>query len=151
MEAAIPEVIFLPIEFTDITNSSQLISNDISDGTPVKDLLIEIGKISDINLDIDPKISGNIILKLKDKSINEVIQNIAQSAKLRYSVDNDVIRVEQDLPYLQNYYVDFINIQCSAHSSFIFSDDIINSNGNAANEDSANTMKRNIVSICGVH
>lgn len=141
LEASIPEIISLPIEFPDITNSSQLISIDISDETPVKDLLIEIGKISDINLDIDPKISGNIILKLKDKSINEVIQNIAQSAKLRYSVDNDVIRVEQDLPYLQNYYVDFINIQRSAHSSFVLSDDIINSNGNPTNEGSTNTMK----------
>ncbi len=44
----------------------------ISEEVSVKDLLIEIGKLSDVNLDMDPKISGNIILKLKDKDINEV-------------------------------------------------------------------------------
>ncbi|VVC42822.1 Type II/III secretion system [Cinara cedri] len=112
LEAAIPEIISLPIEFPNVTNSSQLISIDISDETP-----------------------------LKDKSVNEVIQNIAQSAKLRYSMDNDVIRVEQNLPYLQNYYVDFVNIQWSAHSSFVLSDNIINSNGNSTNVGSTNAIK----------
>lgn len=141
LEATNLEVMPLPIEFPDITNNSQLISIDVSDETPVKDLLIEIGKISDINLDVDPKISGNIILKLKDKSINEVIQNIAQSAKLRYSIDNDVIRIEQDLPYLQNYYVDFINIQRSAHSNFTIIDDIINNKESNTNEGSSNVIK----------
>lgn len=65
---AVPEIVPLPIKFPDLTASSQLISINISEEVPVKDLLIEIGKLSDINLDIDPKISGNIILKLKDKN-----------------------------------------------------------------------------------
>ncbi|MGL9757552.1 MAG: type II secretion system protein GspD [Wolbachia sp.] len=126
-EPAIPEIIPLPIEFPDLTTSSQLISINVSEEVSVKDLLIEIGKLSDINLDIDPKISGNIILKLKDKSINEVIHNIADSAKLRYSISNGVIRIEQDLPYAQNYYVDFINIQHSAQSSFVVNNNITSS------------------------
>ncbi|MFP3026745.1 MAG: secretion system protein, partial [Wolbachia sp.] len=78
-EPAIPEIMPLPIEFPDLTISNQLISINVSEEVSVKDLLIEIGKLSDVNLDIDPKISGNIILKLKDKNINEVIQSIANS------------------------------------------------------------------------
>ncbi len=101
-------------------NDSKLISINVSNETPVKDLLVEIGKLSDINLSIDPNISGNIILKLKKKSINEVIQSIAYSANLRYSIDNDIIRIEQDLPYIQNYYIDFIDIQ---NSSYLMIDD----------------------------
>ncbi|NSX83957.1 secretion system protein, partial [Wolbachia endosymbiont of Atemnus politus] len=127
-EPAVPEIVPLPIKFPDLTASSQLISINISEEVPVKDLLIEKGKLSDINLDIDPKISGNIILKLKDKNINEVIQSIADSAKLRCSTSNDVIRIEQDLPYAQNYYVDFINIQHSAQSSFAVNNNITSSN-----------------------
>ncbi|MDN5247967.1 MAG: secretion system protein [Wolbachia endosymbiont of Tyrophagus putrescentiae] len=136
-----PGVLHLPVKFPDITNNSLLISINVNESTPVKDLLIEIGKISDINLDIDPKISGNIILKLKDKSVSEVIQNIAQSAGLRYSMDNDVVRIERDLPYVKNYYADFINIQRSAQSNFIISDDIINNKGNITNEASNNVMR----------
>jgi type II secretory pathway component GspD/PulD (secretin) len=140
IEPAVPEILLLPVEFPDFTTSNQLISINVSEEAPVKDLLIEIGKLSDINLDIDPKISGNIILKLKDKSINEVIQNIADSAKLRYSISNDVIRVEQDLPYAHSYYVDFINIQHSAQSSFIISNNIAN-NHNSTDKESNHVMK----------
>lgn len=126
-EPAIPEMIPLPVEFPDLTTSNHFLSINVDEKVSVKDLLIEIGKLSDINLDIDPKISGNITLKLKDKNINEVIQNIANSAKLRYSMNNGVIRIEQDLPYAQNYYVDFINIQHSAQSNFVVSDNVTSS------------------------
>ncbi|WP_410543005.1 secretion system protein [Wolbachia endosymbiont of Tetranychus urticae] len=126
-EPAIPEMIPLPVEFPDLRTSNQFLSINVDEKVPVKDLLIEIGKLSDINLDIDPKISGNITLKLKDKNINEVIQNIANSAKLRYSMNNGVIRIEQDLPYAQNYYVDFINIQHSAQSNFVVSGNVTSS------------------------
>ncbi|WP_253300004.1 type II secretion system protein GspD [Wolbachia endosymbiont of Chironomus riparius] len=139
--SAISEIIPLIVEFPDYENNNQLISINVCDVTPVKELLIEIGRLADINLDIDPKISGNIILKIKDKTINEAIESIAYSAKLRYSIDNDVIRVEQDLPYSQNYYVDFINIQRSAESNFIISNDIINSKENNKIEKPNNVMK----------
>ncbi|WP_343289023.1 secretion system protein [Wolbachia endosymbiont of Encarsia formosa] len=126
-EPAIPEMIPLPVEFPDLTTSNQFLSINVDEKVPVKDLLIEIGKLSDVNLDIDPQISGNIILKLKDKNINEVIQSIANRAKLRYSMNNGVIRIEQDLPYAQNYYVDFINIQHSAQSNFVVSGNVTSS------------------------
>jgi len=92
-------------------------------------------------LDIDSKISGNIILKLKDKNINEVIQSIADSAKLRYSTSNGVTRIEQDLPYAQNYYVDFVNIQHSAQSSFVVNNNITSSDGINADKDYNSVMK----------
>ncbi len=138
---AVPEIVPLPVEFPDLTVSSQLISINVSEEVSVKDLLIEIGKLSDINLDINPKISGNIILKLKDKNINEVIQSIADSAKLRYSTSNGVIKIEQDLPYAQNYYVDFINIQHSAQSSFIVNNNITSGNRGNADEDCNSVIK----------
>ncbi|NUY39883.1 secretion system protein [Wolbachia endosymbiont of Litomosoides brasiliensis] len=140
-EPAVPEIVPLPVEFPDITDNSQLISINIGEEVQVKDLLIEIGKLSDINLDIDPKISGNIILKLKDKNINEVIQSIADSAKLRYSTSNGVIRIEQDLPYAQNYYVDFVNIQHSAQSSFVVNNNITNGDGSKVDKDYNSVMK----------
>ncbi len=138
-----PEVIPLPVKFPDITSNCPLISINISEETSIKELLFEIGKMSDISLDIDPKISGNIILRLKEKSISEVIQSIAQSAKLRYSVNNDIIRVEQDLPYMQNYYVDFINIQHSAKGNFIINNDLSN---NDTKESFNNVIKSQYIS-----
>ncbi|WP_168464264.1 type II secretion system protein GspD [Wolbachia endosymbiont of Ctenocephalides felis wCfeT] len=142
-EPPVPEVIPLPIILPDITASNQVISINVSEEVPVKELLMEIGKLSDINLDIDPEISGSIILKLRDKNINEAIQNIADSAKLRCSVSNGVIRVEQDLPYSKNYYVDFINVQHSAQSSFVINNNITS---DGESDDSNNVMKSQYVS-----
>lgn len=42
-------------------------------------------------------------------------------------MNNGVIRIEQDLPYAQNYYVDFINIQHSAQSNFVVSGNVTSS------------------------
>lgn len=140
-EPEIPEIVPLPIEFPDLTTSNQVISINVSEEVSVKELLMEIGKLSDVNLDIDPKISGHIILKVKDKSINEAIQSIADSAKLRYSVNNNIIRIEQDLPYAQNYYVDFINIQRSAESSFVVNNKIENNSKDARDRESNNVMR----------
>lgn len=131
-EPEIPAVINMPLRFSIPDESDKLISINIDSSTPIIDLLTEIGRLADINLDIDPKISGSIVLKLKDKHIDEVLQTIAKSAKIRYRKHNDVFRIEQDLPYTHNYYIDFINIQRSTESNFIVNNKIIsNTNENS--------------------
>ncbi|WP_339047253.1 secretion system protein [Candidatus Mesenet endosymbiont of Phosphuga atrata] len=124
-EPEIPQAINMPLHFPMPDESDKLISINIDSSTPVIDLLTEIGRLADINLDIDPKISGSIVLKLKDKPIDEVLQTIAKSAKIRYRKHNDVFRIEQDLPYTRNYYIDFINIQRSNESNFVINNKII--------------------------
>ncbi|MDG7055903.1 MAG: secretion system protein [Wolbachia endosymbiont of Meromenopon meropis] len=127
-ESVVPDNVPLPVKFPDFTISNQLISINIGEEISVKDLLVEIGKLSDIDLDVDPKISGNIILKLKDRSITEVIQSIADSAKLRCLVNNGTIRIEQDLPYIKNYYLDFTNNQNTIQNGNAITSNIITSN-----------------------
>lgn len=131
-EPEIPKVISMPLYFPIPDESDKLISVNIDSSIPVVDLLTEIGRLADINLDIDPQISGSIVLKLKDKPVDEVLQTIAKSAKIRYIKHNDVFRIEQDLPYTRNYYIDFINIQRSNESNFIVNNKIISN----TNEDS---------------
>ncbi|WP_333023683.1 secretion system protein [Wolbachia endosymbiont of Pentidionis agamae] len=116
-EIAIPEIIPLPMQIPETMGNDQLMSVNISEDVPIKDLLIEVGKLADINLDINPKISGSIILKLKDKPIKEVIESIVHSAKLRYTLENNVIKIEQNLPYIKSYHINFINIERSAKSA----------------------------------
>ncbi len=141
-EPIIPNIINVPLYFPIPDESDKLISVNISSSIPIIDLLMEIGRLADLNLDIDPKISGNIILKLKDKPINEVLQNIAKSAKIRYSKHGDVFRIERDLPYVRNYYIDFINIQRSIKSSFTINNKIISNTGdNVTTSGSDNTIK----------
>lgn len=89
--------------------SDKTISFSVTDQVPLKDVLIELGRVSKIDVDIDPAISGGIILNAKDRPLKEVIERIVVLGNLRYSYENGVLKFEKDAPYLKNYFVDFLS------------------------------------------
>ena len=111
---------FLPIlslpEEPKIRND-KIVSMTITEDIDIKDVIIELSRLADIDIEIDPKISGGIILNVQDKPLSEVIERISNLGQLRYSVNNDVLRIERDTPYLHSYQVDFINIVRSNSSN----------------------------------
>ncbi|MBM5782769.1 MAG: hypothetical protein FJ368_05040 [Pelagibacterales bacterium] len=85
------------------------ISFSVTDQVPLKDVLIELGRVAKIDIDIDPRVSGGIILNAKNRPLKEVIDRIASLGKLRYSYKNSILYFEPDLPYTKNYFVDFLS------------------------------------------
>ena len=86
----------------------KIISFSTTDQIPLKDVLIEFGRMVKIDVDIDPNIEGSIIINAKNRPLKEVIDRIATLGNLRYSYNNDVLRFESDTPYLKNYFVDYL-------------------------------------------
>lgn len=86
----------------------KLISFSVTDQVPLKDVLIEIGRVAKIDLDIDPTISGGVIINAIDRPLKEVIDRIASLGNLRYTYNNGVLKFERDTPFLKNYYVDYL-------------------------------------------
>lgn len=84
------------------------ISFAVTDQIPLKDVLIEIGRVAKIDVDIDPAINGGIIINAVNRPLKEVIDRIANSGNLRYSFDNGVLSFVRDTPFLKNYYVDYL-------------------------------------------
>lgn len=84
------------------------ISFYVTDQVPLKDVLIELGRVSNIDIDIDPRVSGGVIINAKNRPLKEVIDRIATQGSLRYYYKNNVLYFEPDLPYLKNYFVDYI-------------------------------------------
>ncbi len=84
------------------------ISFSVNDQVPLKDVLIELGRIAKIDIDLDSGISGGIIVNAKNRPLKEVIDRIATSGNLRYSYKNGVLRFERDAPYMKNYFVDYL-------------------------------------------
>ncbi len=87
----------------------KIISFSATDQVPLKDVLIEFGRMVNIDVDVDPAISGSIIINAKNKSVKEVIDRIATLGNLRYSFREGVLRFERDAPYIKNYYVDYLS------------------------------------------
>lgn len=88
---------------------NKTISFSVTDQVPLKDVLIELGRVAKIDVDVDPNISGGIILNAKNRPLKEVIDRIASLGQLRYSYKNDVLWFEKDSPYMKNYFVDFLS------------------------------------------
>jgi Flp pilus assembly secretin CpaC len=89
-------------------NKERLISFSVTDQVPLKDVLIELAKGADLDLDLDPNISGGVIINAKNRPLTEVLNRISQMGKLRYKLSDNYLQVEQDLPFAKSYNVDFL-------------------------------------------
>ncbi len=75
-----------------------------------KDLLFSLARDAKINLDIHDDIKGTITLNAIDQTLPQILERISEQANIRYSIEDNTVRVRADKPYLQTYIVDYVNI-----------------------------------------
>jgi len=91
-----------------LAGNGKIISFAVTEQVPLKDVLIELGRIAEIDVDLDPNISGGIILNATNRPFKEVLNRIASLGSLRYSFENGVLHFERDAPYMKNYFVNYL-------------------------------------------
>ncbi len=99
-----------------ILQNDKLVSLMVTEDVPLKDVLIELSRRADVDVEIDPKIQGGIIFRAKERPFSEVIDRIANLAGLRYRVENGVLKIMRDLPRIVNYRMNMLNISRSSQS-----------------------------------
>lgn len=92
-----------------VIGGTKLITLSITDQVSIKDVLVEVGRIANIDIDIDPDVSGSVIINANNRPLKEVLDRIASMAGLRYSYKNNVLHFEPDSPYVESYFVDYLN------------------------------------------
>lgn len=92
------------------------VSISVTETTPVRDILIELARRSGVDLELDPRIAGGIIMTATDRPFIEVIDRIAQLAELRYKLERNTLRVEIDDPFLEQYRMDVLDVSRTATS-----------------------------------
>lgn len=107
---------------------TQLVSLAVTDDVPLKDVLIELARLANVDIEIDSGITGGISFRAKDRPFNEVIDRVADLAGLRYSIKNNIMRVERDTPYVEIYSLDFLNLDRSSQSNVNISTSVLASN-----------------------
>lgn len=109
-EAPLPRInkSIIPVPTPKI-GGEKVISFYVTDQVPLRDVLIELGRIAEIDVDVDPKISGGVIINAKNRPFKEIIDRIATQGKLRYSYKNKVLYFETDKPFMKNYFVDYVD------------------------------------------
>lgn len=107
--------------------ASKLVSVAVTDDVPLKDVLIELARLADVDIEVDAGITGGVSFRAKDRPFNEVVERIADLAGLRYSMKNGVLRVERDTPYVQTYGLDFLNIERKTSSTTNLTTNVLSS------------------------
>lgn len=95
----------------------RLVSISVNDNIPLKEVLIELSRRAEVDVEIDKDIEGSIIFIAKDKPFSEVIKRISDMANLRYSFDDGVLRIGKDKPYISSYKFNLLDITRSSNSS----------------------------------
>lgn len=90
-------------------NTEKLISFSVTENVPLKDVLIELAKSADLDIDLDPKIYGGVIINARNRPITEILDRICEMGDLRYSLSKNRLHVERDTPFSKNYSLDFLN------------------------------------------
>lgn len=93
----------------DQTKPMPLVSLQVNQNVPLRDVLYELAKQADYDIELDPNIRGGIIYTARDRPFDMVIERISDIAGLRYKFEDDILRVELDRPYNKTYKIDFLN------------------------------------------
>jgi general secretion pathway protein D len=77
---------------------------------PVKELLFAIARDANMNVDINPGVSGVVTLNAVQQTLPQILNRISEQADIRYEIKADRISVMPDLPFSRTYAVNYINM-----------------------------------------
>jgi len=89
--------------------SMPLVSLSVNQSVPLKDILFELAKQAEYDLELDPNIRGSIIFTARNRPFDQVVERIADIAGLRYNFEDSVLRVELDTAYNKLYKIDYLS------------------------------------------
>lgn len=99
------------------------VSLSVTETTPVRDILIELARKAEVDLELDPRISGGVIMSVTDRPFIDVVDRLTELAELRYTFERNVLKVEVDDPYLEQYRMDVLNQTRSSNGEISSSTD----------------------------
>jgi MSHA type pilus biogenesis protein MshL len=120
-------------------NSTKKVSMSITENIDLKDVLQELARLAELELALDPNISGGIILSVQNRNVGEVLEMVADLAELKYTIDNGILKVVRDHPYLVHYNVDYLNIVRSSKGNIDTKTSTGSSSGGSGSGSSSST------------
>jgi len=91
------------------TKPMPLVSVSVNQTVPLRDVFFELAQQAKYDIELDPNIKGSVIFVARDKPLDEVVERICDIAGLKFKIENNYIRIENDNPYNQIYKLDFLS------------------------------------------
>jgi MSHA biogenesis protein MshL len=77
---------------------------------PAKELLFALARDAKINVDIDPRIDGNVTINAVDQTLPQILDRVSRQIDMRYEFRGDNLFVQPDEPFFKTYKVDYVNM-----------------------------------------
>lgn len=107
--------------------TGKLVSVTVTDSVPLRDVLIELARDANVNLELDPRVSGGIIFSAHSQPFDQVLKRICMLAGLRATADGAFIHIEPDDAYQQTYQLDYLSLARKSSSEMAISTNVFDS------------------------
>ncbi len=102
---------------------------------PVRELLFALARDAQINVDVHGEVTGRVTMNAIDQTLQQILMRISRQIDLRYKLDGQNLIIMPDLPYWQNYQVNYVNLERGSEGEVTVATAIA-STGGSVNEDS---------------
>ena len=113
---------------------------------PVRNLIKKIATEAGISVIFSPEVDGVIECAFKNRKFIDALLDICSMSGLKYIINGDMVRIEQDSPILKTYNVQFLNIKRDMHTSVSISTDVFSESSLQENKDSNKNGSASFVS-----
>ena len=114
---------------------------------PVKELLFALARDAAINVDIHPAIVGTVTLNAIDQTLNQILDRISRQTDLAYEVNDGVLVIGPDLPFLKSYSIDYVNMTRDSSSDIKTSTQVATTAGGGGGGGTGNTSDTTVSNI----
>ena len=147
-EAAIPEpVVNTPVLPPPTPSAPVETYTVVVNDVPVKELLFALARDAAINVDIHPDIDGTVTLNAIDQTLNQILDRVSRQIDLRYELEDGVLAIGPDLPYLKSYKVDYLNMARDSTSEVKTSTEVATTAGGPDSSGAGNTSDTSVSNI----
>lgn len=97
--------------------NDRLVSVSVNEDVPLKEVLVELARKAEVDVEIDKNISGGIVFIAHEKPFSEVIKRICEMADLIYTFDDGVLKITKDNSFVTTYKFNILDITRTSASS----------------------------------
>lgn len=119
--------------------NDKIISISITEKVSVKDVLQELASKAEVNLELDPRITGGVIFTANRQPFSKVLDRLCHMAGLRYRMEDQFLRIELDEPYIKTYPVDYLTLVRKSKSEIGIATNVFSSIQGGKNNNNANS------------
>lgn len=80
-------------------------------GVPVKELLFALARDAKLNIDVNNNVDGTVTINAINQPLTKILDRISQQTNIRYHINDGLLSVSADTPYLVTYKVPYINME----------------------------------------